>query len=88
MHVNLFCSVPKKAVYSHHQLLWELICYYIFVFHPLNQDPGTSDKKAKQLNSSRQRVKQAGMSINVMFLHYIKMKNWYHFSYNVMKSIL
>ena len=49
-----------------------LLIVLTFVFHPLNTDQGTSDKKAKQINRSDQSIEQAGMYINFMFQHFKK----------------
>ena len=51
--MNLFFSMPKIVNMFH-----ILLIVLSFVFHPLNTDQGTSDKKAKQS------IEQAGMSIN------------------------
>ena len=57
--MNLFFSMPKIVNMFH-----ILLIVLSFVFHPLNTDQGTSDKKAKQINRSDQSIEQAGMSIN------------------------
>ena len=59
MYMNLFFSMPKIVNMFH-----ILLIVLSFVFHPLNTDQGTSDKKAKQINRSDQSIEQAGMSIN------------------------
>ena len=54
--MNLFFSMPKIVNMFH-----ILLIVLTFVFHPLNTDQGTSDKKAKQINRSDQSIEQAGI---------------------------